>query len=366
MLKKVIGVILAVSVMLSSNVFAEEFSTKPMVSTNEDYTLALKSDGTVWAWGVNKYGSLGIGTSQDSLYPVQVKGLKNIVAVNGKGDYSMAVDSEGYIWHWGKERTETADEFIKLSADEATPNRINAINNVKEIDSSGTYAIALKKDGTVWKLDNRTPDLVQKVDGLSDIEQIQMGKVYGDSNKYFAMALDKDGNVWTWGKSDYCRLGRKTVPDWKPTKLDNLKNMVDIVAGGKHSFALNSSGQLYGWGDSTDGQLGSSNVPVYAERDKTYGMVFEQGRLAETPMFITMVGKNACIDAGTRLSAVITNDGGVLTCGFNYNNNRLGRPASRIESSFGNVINSDRSKFTVGTYVPNTEAKKTTATVEKK
>lgn len=61
MLKKVIGVILATSMLLSSNVLAEEFSTKPMVSTNEDYTLALKSDGTVWAWGENKYGSLGIG-----------------------------------------------------------------------------------------------------------------------------------------------------------------------------------------------------------------------------------------------------------------------------------------------------------------
>ena len=205
MLKKVIGVILATSMLLSSNVLAEEFSTKPMVSTNEDYTLALKSDGTVWAWGENKYGSLGIGTSQDSLYPVQTKGLKDIVCVNAKGDYSMAVDSEGYVWYWGKERIDSADEFIKLSADDATPKRINAINNVKEVDSSGTYALALKKDGTVWKFDNRTPDLVQKVDGLCDIEQIQMGKVYGDSNKYFAMALDKDGNVWGWGNNkDYC------------------------------------------------------------------------------------------------------------------------------------------------------------------
>ena len=275
--------------------------------------------------------------------------------------------------------------------------------------------MALKKDGTVWKFDNRTPDLVQKVDGLCDIEQIQMGKVYGDSNKYFAMALDKDGNVWgwgnnkdyclgttedgtdlqpeendylknitkisvgevhslaldkdgnvwTWGNNDYSRLGRKTVPDWKPTKLNNLKSIVDIVAGGKHSFALNSSGQLYGWGDSTDGQLGSSNVPVYSTRDKS-GMVYQGEKRAETPMYISLVGKNACIDAGTRLSAVVTNDGGVLTCGFNYKNNKLGRPASKIESSFGNVINSDRSKFTVGTYVPNTEVKKTTATVEKK
>ena len=365
MLKKVIGVILATSMLLSSNVLAEEFSTKPMVSTNEDYTLALKSDGTVWAWGENKYGSLGIGTSQDSLYPVQTKGLKDIVCVNAKGDYSMAVDSEGYVWYWGKERSGTADEFIKLSADEATPKRINAINNVKEVDSSGTYALALKKDGTVWKFDNRTPDLVQKVDGLCDIEQIQMGKVYGDSNKYFAMALDKDGNVWTWGNNDYSRLGRKTVPDWKPTKLNDLKNITDIVAGGKHSFALSNSGQLYGWGDSTDGQLGSSNVPVYSTRDKS-GMVYQGEKRAETPMYISLVGKNACIDAGTRFSAVVTNDGGVLTCGFNYKNNKLGRPASKIESSFGNVINSDRSKFTVGTYVPNTEVKKTTATVEKK
>lgn len=59
MLKKVIGVILATSMLLSSNVLAEEFSTKPMVSTNEDYTLALKSDGTVWAWGLNEYGFNG-------------------------------------------------------------------------------------------------------------------------------------------------------------------------------------------------------------------------------------------------------------------------------------------------------------------
>lgn len=147
--------------------------------------------------------------------------------------------------------------------------------------------------------------------------------------------------------------------------MNDLKNITDIVAGGKHSFALSNSGQLYGWGDSTDGQLGSSNVPVYSTRDKS-GMVYQGEKRAETPMYISLVGKNACIDAGTRLSAVVTNDGGVLTCGFNYKNNKLGRPTSRIESSFGNVINSDRSKFNVGTYVPNTEVKKTTATVEKK
>ena len=76
-------------------------------------------------------------------------------------------------------------------------------------------------------------------------------------------------------------------------------------------------------------------------------MVYQGEKRAETPMYISLVGKNACIDAGTRLSAVVTNDGGVLTCGFNYKNNKLGRPASKIESSFGNVINSDRSKFTV-------------------
>ena len=125
MLKKILGAILATSMLFSTNVLAEEFSTQPMISSGSTWNLALKSDGTVWAWGENKYGSLGIGTSQDSLYPVQTKGLKDIVCVNAKGDYSMAVDSEGYVWYWGKERIDSADEFIKLSADDATPKRIN-------------------------------------------------------------------------------------------------------------------------------------------------------------------------------------------------------------------------------------------------
>ena len=50
-------------------------------------------------------------------------------------------------------------------------------------------------------------------------------------------------------------LAEKLVPDWKPTKLNDLKNITDIVAGGKHSFALSNSGQLYGWGDSTEVSL---------------------------------------------------------------------------------------------------------------
>ena len=84
MLKKVIGVILATSMLLSSNVLAEEFSTKPMVSTNEDYTLALKSDGTVWAWGLNEYGLMATGTVNYYSRPMQIKQLKNIVQVDSK------------------------------------------------------------------------------------------------------------------------------------------------------------------------------------------------------------------------------------------------------------------------------------------
>ena len=53
-------------------------------------------------------------------------------------------------------------------------------------------------------------------DYLKNITKISVGEVH-------SLALDKDGNVWTWGNNDYSRLGRKTVPDWKPTKLNDLK-----------------------------------------------------------------------------------------------------------------------------------------------
>lgn len=65
------------------------------------HTVALKSDGTVWAWGDNGYGQLGDGTSTWKFTPVQVSGLSDVTAIAAGAYYTLALKSDGTVWIWG-------------------------------------------------------------------------------------------------------------------------------------------------------------------------------------------------------------------------------------------------------------------------
>ena len=69
----------------------EPFSTKPMISAGVDYTLALKSNGTIWAWGDNEYSQIGDGTIINRWFPFQVKNLTDVISVSAGFDHSVAL-----------------------------------------------------------------------------------------------------------------------------------------------------------------------------------------------------------------------------------------------------------------------------------
>jgi alpha-tubulin suppressor-like RCC1 family protein len=71
------------------------------VASKFDHTLALLSDGTVWAWGYNASGQLGDGTSEPRRSPVPVTGLRDVIAIATEWSYSMAMKSDGSVWAWG-------------------------------------------------------------------------------------------------------------------------------------------------------------------------------------------------------------------------------------------------------------------------
>jgi alpha-tubulin suppressor-like RCC1 family protein len=71
------------------------------VSAGSDHSLALKADGTVWAWGYNYYGQLGDGTTVSKSTPVQVSGLTGVTAIAAGGSHSLAVKGDGTVWTWG-------------------------------------------------------------------------------------------------------------------------------------------------------------------------------------------------------------------------------------------------------------------------
>src|SRR6185436_7579276 len=71
------------------------------IASGAYHSLALKSDGTVWAWGYNYYGTLGDGTTTTRSTPVQVSGLTGVIAVSAGTLHSLALKSDGTVWAWG-------------------------------------------------------------------------------------------------------------------------------------------------------------------------------------------------------------------------------------------------------------------------
>ena len=119
------------------------------ITAGESHTVAVKQDGTVWAWGNNSYGQLGNGTTTVRITPVQVSGLStNVTAIAAGGNYTVALKQDGTIWAWG-------DNYYGELGDGTyterhTPVQVSGLSGVTAIAAGGRHTVAMKQDGTVW------------------------------------------------------------------------------------------------------------------------------------------------------------------------------------------------------------------------
>ena len=113
-----------------------------------NHTVAVKSDGTVWAWGYNSTGQLGDKTTTDQWQPVQVTGLSGVVAVAAGIAHTVAVESDGTVWAWGNnENGQLGDE---TTTDRWLPVQVAGLSGVTAVAAGDWHSVALKSDGTVW------------------------------------------------------------------------------------------------------------------------------------------------------------------------------------------------------------------------
>jgi hypothetical protein len=256
------------------------------IAAGSHHCLALKNDGTVWAWGFNGLGSLGIGSTVNSFYPVKVASLSGITAIAAGGDHSMALKSDGTVWAWG------SNSFGELG-DGSTSNR---------------------------------PTPVQ-VDGLSNVTAISGGASH-------SLALKSDGTVWAWGRNTWGQLGDDSTTDRNhPVQVANLSDVSTITAGGIHSMALKNDGTVWSWGNNYDGQLGvgnqlkiSSAAPTLEPGEENTTRIFagfgnnlESSDLAlsDNPIQVSGISNVTMIAAGEYHSLALTSEGKVWAWGYN-------------------------------------------------
>jgi alpha-tubulin suppressor-like RCC1 family protein len=103
--------------------------------------VALRSDGTVRAWGHNNYGQVGDGTKTNRQSPVQVSGLANVVAIAGARDHTVALRGDGTIWAWGD--NEFGNLGIGTTANHSTPVQVHNLANMVAIAGGRDHSLAV-------------------------------------------------------------------------------------------------------------------------------------------------------------------------------------------------------------------------------
>lgn len=237
------------------------------IAAGSRHSIALKSDGTVWAWGSNSNGQLGNGTTGGySNVPVQLSGFTEVVAIAGGGSHSIALRSDGTVWAWGDNGNGQLGDGTNTSSN--VPGQVSGLTGVTAIAANGMHTIALKSDGSVWawgyngggQLGNGTftsSNVPVQVSGLTGVTAIAAGGNH-------TIAIKSGGTVWAWGQNLYGQLGDGTDGGYSnvPVQTSGLTGVTAIAAGGMHAIAIKSDGSVWAWGYDGEGTNTYSNVPV--------------------------------------------------------------------------------------------------------
>lgn len=241
----------------------------------QGFQIGIKKNGTLWAWGYNYYGQLGLGNSTTRSSPVQVGAGTDWASVSTTGQYgtSLAIKTDGTLWTWGanvygERGTSTNNSYV------SSPVQVGALTNWSKVSGGQIHVAAIKTDGTLWAWGYNGYGHLGDGTTTNRSSPVQIGagtnwsKVSaGYVNTY---AIKTDGTLWAWGYNPYGQVGDGTTATrLSPVQIGAGTNWASVEADTYSSavHAIKTDGTLWGWGyfqygGNGIGSIGPRSSPV--------------------------------------------------------------------------------------------------------
>ncbi|MGQ7885881.1 RCC1 domain-containing protein [Paenibacillus sp. WC2504] len=342
------------------------------IMAGSSHAVALKDDGSVYTWGNNTSGQLGVGTGFDGKtwsqsFPNHVNDLPETASLGVGSNDTFAIDKEGKLWAWGNNSySQLGDNTLNnqvapvqtkvnewLSPPVLKPGEGTVIikapkNQPLTASESNTFIIKNNQlygwgSNTFGQLGDgtHTSAIAPKALSLDGIAAIEGGDTH-------MVVVKQDETLWTWGQNFFGQLGDgTTTPSTVPVQVRGLNGVVAATAGSNHTLALLNNGSVWSFGDNTYGQLGHdttaasnqiiqlSNIvaiasganfnlalentgKIWAWGDNTSGQLGD-GTLAsrQQPAQIYDLAGVIAISAGKNFALALKDDGTVWAWGYN-------------------------------------------------
>lgn len=248
-----------------------DYNWSKIVGGNNSCIHAIKTDGTLWVWGQNSQGMMGNGASTGYVAsPTQIGALSNWSIITHAYSSTAAIKTDGTLWTWGLNNY--GNLGLGNTTSYSSPKQVGAGTNWSKV--AGFYGgfLALTTTGKLYSWGKNSNGVLGQGDLTNRSTPTQIGTATDWTNVASASSLGlntgaiRNGALFTWGRNNQGQLGLGNITDYSsPKQVGALTTWTSCCfTNYQNSFGILGTGKLYSWGRNGNGELGLGNTTNYS------------------------------------------------------------------------------------------------------
>lgn len=227
-------------------------------------SFAIKDDGTLWSWGYNNRGQLGLGDTIDRPTPTQIGTDNDWKQVSSRSTAVFAIKENGTLWAWGRNN----DGRLGLGdlVDRSSPTIVDSFRGLygwTSVSAGTFHANATRFSNNelwTWGVNPNGELGLNNTTSFSTPQFVSSGWRKVEASYRFSAGL-KGNTLYAWGRNQFGQLGNNQITNRSsPVQIGNAGGWSDIALGDSHTIATGVNGAIFAWGRNHYGQLGVGTV----------------------------------------------------------------------------------------------------------